>query len=86
MKPTLKDLVAGNRKAKFSKYRAGYFYYTIKWTNESPEESMGVPKTWEFCIPIDDIDGATLNKEEKSINLMRWIGKAIKEDTLIEVK
>jgi hypothetical protein len=55
------DHVKGMSRFKF--YRAGVLYYQ---TNDS-----GL----EFPVPIVDVEGATLNDEEKSMHLMRWIRK-----------
>lgn len=55
------DHVKGMSRFKF--YRAGVLYYQ---TNDS-----GL----EFPIPTIDVEGASLNAEEKSMHLMRWIRK-----------
>ena len=72
---TIKDLVKDNT-ATFDSYRCGTFYYTIPF-DEVTE--------YQFPIPVDDLGNATLNKTEKAIHLMRYIRKAMEENTLVKV-
>lgn len=57
--------------SKFSFYRAGNLYYLT---------DTGI----EFPVPTADVEGASLNAEEKSLHLMRWIRKHLA--TLAEAK
>ena len=41
--------------------------------------------TYQFPIPLDDLEGATLEAQHKAITLMRYIRLAIKNDTFIKV-
>ena len=71
------DIVKDN-KAIFSFYRSGKMYYTIV-------DSTG-KALWEFPIDItdtNDIGNATLVNEFKAITLMRYVRKAIDNETLI---
>lgn len=61
---TIKDHVKGV--STFQSYRAGYFYYKTD-------------TDLEFTVPLEDIDGATLNAQEKSVFFMRWIRKHLNQ-------
>jgi hypothetical protein len=43
-----------------------------------PAESI----TYEFAVPLVDIGNAVLLRDDKAIYFMRWINKAIKDETL----
>lgn len=60
---SIKDIVKDNN-AHFESYRNGYFHYVTDGG-------------FEFRIPLDDVDGVTLNKEDKAIFFMRWIKKEL---------
>lgn len=64
MSINIKDLVKG-KTAKFVSYRDGNFLYTVD--------------EFEFPVPLDDINGATLLSEDKAIFFMRWIRKHIQQ-------
>lgn len=83
---TVGDLVRNGNTVKFHSYRQGNFYYTVQWTDETPEQSMGVPYTWQFVVPLADIGEATLLATDKAITFMRWIRKALETNTLIKIK
>lgn len=72
MKHTITEIVKGNQ-AVFSHYRAGIMYYSV-----TVDDS-----TYTFPVYLDDIADATLHKEEKAIMLMRYVRKAINEQTLV---
>jgi len=71
---SIKDIVKDN-KVEFSSYRANKFYYIIK-----VDEIF-----YQFSIDREDIEGATLQAMDKAIYFMRWIRKAIKENTFIKI-
>ena len=79
------ELIKDN-KVTFDSYRAGFFYYNIEVGHV--EYNQGVitrtsPVIAQFTVPVEDIGNATLLKEDKAINFMRWIRKAVEENTLI---
>lgn len=61
---TVAEVVKGSKKSTFQFYREGNFYY---------KTDSGV----DFIVPLNDIDGATLNGEDKTIFFMRWIRKTL---------
>lgn len=71
MSHNLKDIVAKNNMARFSHYRDGNFFYVV--------EVGG--KRHSFPISLEEAKGATLLAEFKAITLMRWIRKAIADNT-----
>lgn len=68
------DLIKDNAVA-FSRYRKGVLYYTIIFEKE----------IYEFPVPIEDIGDATFNSVEKAILFMRYIRKAMDENTLVKL-
>jgi len=81
----LKDLVKDNF-VRFESFRQGNFYYTLRKVQES---TMGWTEEeyvdYQFTVPLEDIGTATLLREDKAITFMRWIRKAVEENTLIRV-
>jgi hypothetical protein len=79
----IKELIKNNF-VKFDSYRQGNFYYKIIKSEQTAlqEESIA----YLFTVPIDDIGAATLLSEDKAITFMRWIRKAINDNTLVRVK
>jgi hypothetical protein len=75
------DIVKSPNVVGFDYFRNGIFYYVVYNPNETPN---GV--SYRFPVPIEDIQGATMNKTDKAISFMRWIRKAIKEKTIYEVQ
>lgn len=73
----IKDFVAKDNFAFFDSFRAGVFYYTVYKFNSD----IG----YQFQIPIEDIAGATIKAEEKSITMMRWIRKSIENNTFVKL-
>lgn len=61
---TVAEIIKASKTSSFQYYREGNFYY---------KTDAG----FEFVIPLDDISGATLNAEEKTIFFMRWIRKQL---------
>ena len=70
----LKDLIKGNT-VTIDRYRAQHIYYNIVHDGQ----------TYSFPVPLDDVQEATLNSTEKAITLMRYIRKAIEDQTFIRV-
>lgn len=71
------DFVVKDNICFFDSFRAGVFYYTIYKANSD----IG----YQFQVPIEDITGATLKAEEKSVFMMRWIRKSIEDKTFIKL-
>ena len=68
----IKDIVKNNT-AYFLFYRAQHVYYGI---------TVGGEKLM-FPVPLEDVQDATLNAEERAITLMRYIRKAIEDRTFV---
>lgn len=68
----------GNREntVEFGYFRKGHFYYNVADDNTGYD--------YQFPIPIEDVDNATLESRDKAITFMRWIRKAIQDKTLIK--
>lgn len=77
----IKDLVSKEHVVAFDSYRAGFFYYNVFNINKVPDG-----ETYQFTIPVEDIGNATLMATDKAIIFMRWIRKAIQDNTLIKIK
>lgn len=69
----LKEMIKDN-KVYFSRYRQNHMYYHINYNGQK----------YEFPVPLEDVQDATLMAEEKAIMLMRYIRKAIKENMLVK--
>lgn len=76
----LKDLVTKEHVVAFDSFRAGFFYYNVYNSNNTPKGD-----TYQFTVPVEDIGGSTLMAHDRAITFMRWIRKAIDNDTLIKV-
>lgn len=74
----VKQFVAKDHYAYFDSFRAGVFYYTIC--------KIESDISYLFQIPVEDIAGATVSAQEKSITVMRWIRKSIEDGTFIKYK
>jgi hypothetical protein len=70
----LKNLIKDN-KVNFSHYRAGIMYYNIGYDGF----------VYTFPVPLEDIGDATLEKEDRAIMYMRYIRKAIENNTLSKI-
>lgn len=82
----LTELIKDN-KVTFDSYRAGFFYYNIEMGHIKREGGSTASKIMgQFTVPLDDIGNATLLAEDKAITYMRWIRKAMDENTLIKIK
>ena len=79
----IKDLVKDNY-VTFDSYRQGTFYYRIAYLVKGVNVEQEVPYGTEFIfpVPIDDIGTATLLSKDKAITYMRWIRKAMSDNTL----
>lgn len=65
----------------FSHYRAENFYYNIV----DGDEISGITICYQFPVPIDDTGNATMLARDKAVTYMRWIRKALDENTLLSV-
>lgn len=76
----LKQIVADrNRKANLSHIIARVAYYNVETETDH----------WMFPIDMndqEDVGFATFNASEKAITLMRWIRKAIQNNSIIKIK
>ncbi len=63
----------------YSFYRQGHLYYNISVLDETAEyDRFGVRAVkYVFPVNVKDLDGATVNREEKPILMMRYITKAM---------
>jgi hypothetical protein len=71
----IKDIVKHNT-AVFSFLRAGYAYYNVTVD--------GV--VYEFPVSLEDIGTASLFAEMKAITLMRYIRKALEDQTFVRTR
>ena len=56
------EIVKGSKVSNFVSYREGNFSYLTD-------------SGFHFVVPLEDISGATLNTQDKTIFFMRWIRK-----------
>ena len=73
----IKALVKDNHVC-FNEYRKGIFYYQIVDT----EEDLSI---YSFPVPLEDVGDGTLKLYDKAITFMRWIRKAIEDNTLVVI-
>lgn len=59
----------------FSHYRAGYLYYNIR----NPQDH----RLYCFPVPIEDVGDATFLAQDKAMMMMRYIRKAMSDNTLV---
>lgn len=71
----LSQIVADNT-ARFAFFRGKSMYYTIDVEGS----------TYQFEVPISEVDEATFNAEDKAIFFMRWIRKAIEKEEFYKIK
>lgn len=89
-KVTLKELVHKDNMVFFSHFKEGKLYYAIV---EKAEQKVGengvsyVPdrEVWEFPIPIEDTGSGKFNWQDKASLYMRWIRKAIEDQTIRKI-
>ncbi len=70
------DFVTKDNMCDFVYYRQGHLYYRVTRVNDNHW-------TYMFPVPISDLAEATVNTEEKSLYLMRYIRKALEDGTLV---
>lgn len=73
---SLRSLVKDNQ-VRFKRYRASYFFYEIS--------EPGTGNKFEFPVPLEDIGDATLPDTDKAIMFMRYIRKAIEDNTFVNI-
>lgn len=76
----IKDIVKDNM-VNFSRYRQGIMYYTILVMRD-----MYNGEVYEFPVPLSDVGDATLESSDKAIYFMRYIRKAMEDDTFINIR
>lgn len=60
----IKDMVSGNKKVKFVRFREGEFVYITECG-------------FEFVVPLSDLGKATLLAEDKALLFLRYIRKQV---------
>jgi hypothetical protein len=85
MKFKVSDVVKKDRFAYFSFYRQGYLYYNIQVWGKTVE---GDDQLQLYCFPVlaSDLGGATVNAIEKSVTMMRYIRKALQDETFVRAQ
>ncbi|MFA5174736.1 MAG: hypothetical protein WC438_06140 [Candidatus Pacearchaeota archaeon] len=76
MEYNLKEIIKDNI-VKFQKYQDGIFYYVVGYNHEK----------YIFPVPLSDVEATekpTLFAREKAIMFMRYIRKAIEDNTFIK--
>lgn len=76
---TVKFIVSDNKVAKFKRAIAGVLYYQV---------ACAIDCTYEFPVDMndkEDVGTATFEAEIKAITLMRYIRKAEKDGTLVNI-
>lgn len=68
------ELVKAKNKVYFQYFRDGNFFYSV--------HRYGTQEYYHFPVPLEDIGTSTLNYQEEALLFMRWIRKAIKDNTL----
>ena len=76
MKHTITEIVKDNNIAHLQYLRQGIAYYTVSVFEKT------VVYSYTFQVPLIDIGLATLNVKEKALLMMRYIRKAIEDNTL----
>ena len=66
--------VVKNNTARFSFYRAGYMYYEVAVDGQ----------LYRFPVSLEDLGTVTLLSEHKAITLMRYIRKALEDNTFVK--
>lgn len=77
-----------NNKVNFDSFRQGVFYYKLHEAYERADYLGDVDthyRTYLFPVPVEDIGTATMLAEDKALFFMRWIRKAIEDETLIQL-
>ncbi len=76
MKHTLKEIVNPPNLAKFYFIRDEQAFYTVELNDKT---------IYQFPIEFSEMKGGTFSDEIKAITLMRWIRKAIKDETMCKI-
>lgn len=71
------DFVTSDNLCDFTHYRQGHLYYIVFNKQDA--------KVYSFPVPIDDLAEATINSQEKSVFMMRYIRKALSDGTIVKV-
>ena len=66
-----------NNTVQFSRLRHGIAYYMIKDTESE--------QVYQFPVNLEDINDATLEATDKAIMFMRYIRKAMEDNTFVAV-
>jgi len=72
----IKEIVKDNI-VRFSRYRKGYAYYSVRVPSEEAE--------YTFPVPLADIGDATLLATDKALVFMRYIRQALADGTFVRV-
>ena len=81
----LKQIVKDNV-AEFSYLRGENAYYTVTLCS-NPDDPDAIGTEWVvymFPVPLADLNGASVFAEMKAITLMRWIRKALNDNTFVK--
>ncbi len=71
----LTDFINRDNNCYFQFYRKGFMYYSV--------HKIGTPEYYIFPVEVSDLADATINQMEKSSMMMRYIRKALEENTLV---
>lgn len=71
------DFVTSDNYCDFSHYRQAHLYYIVA--------NRADAKIYSFPVPVSDLAEATINAQEKSVFMMRYIRKALDEGTIVKV-
>lgn len=66
---TVSDIIKNSRMTRFVLYREGNFIYVTD-------------SGFQFPVPVEDVAGATLLAEDKTIFFMRWIRQQVENQSL----
>lgn len=69
--PGITQIITSTSRATFIRYHDGKLWYSIPW------DDAGVPREFEFLIPIEDTGTGVFPHDEKSLFFMRWARKHI---------
>jgi hypothetical protein len=82
---TVSQFCQKDRYCVFSHYRQGYLYYEVEAWVELEENTNQQLQTFVFPVEVADLGGATVNKIEKSVTMMRYVRKAIEDGTMARI-
>ena len=66
-----------NNTVSFSRLRHGVVYYNVKNTETQD--------MYQFPVPLEDIGDATLEATDKAMMFMRYIRKAMEDNTFVKI-